>query len=319
MDMKQLRYFVMVAEELSFSRAAERLHISQPPLSQHIKLLEEELGTRLFNRTRREVTLTDAGAVFLRESRLILNQMRTAVGATMRAAQSDAGTLRLGVATSALFHVLPVLMSMVKASFPNVEVSVRDMQSQDQVSAVSHGLLDIGLVHRQPDRDKLMHAPLFREHYMAVLPEGHRLAGLPDFQLAALADEPMIALSREHGPAVFDAIVASCYEAGFSPSFKHTARSPLTIFQMVRLGFGVALVPRSYAASAYPGVCFRDLPPTAGKVHMEAIWSEKHASELTLKIARQIFPKLHPDGAARACGTAPEARRFPITEGQKQY
>lgn len=295
MDMKHLRYFVMVAEELSFSRAAERLHMSQPPLSLHIKQLEEEIGTRLLNRTRREVKLTDAGTVFLRESRLLLGQMQTAVSATVRAAQSDAGVLRLGVATSALFHVLPTFLSMVQEAFPGVEISINDMQSQDQVSAVGHGLLDIGLVHTRPDRSKLMHAPIFRESYIAVLPEQHPLAQAPAFSLADLAEEPMIALSREHAPAVFDAIVASCYEAGFSPVFKHTARSPLTIFQMVRLGFGVALVPRSYASSSYPGVCFRDLPPTAGQVRMEAIWSEKHASDLTRKIARQILPQLNPE------------------------
>jgi DNA-binding transcriptional LysR family regulator len=291
MDMKQLRYFVMVAEELSFSRAAEKLNMSQPPLSLHIKLLEEELGVQLLNRTRREVKLTDAGAVFLRESRLLLGQMRTAVGAAVRAAQSDAGVLRLGVATSALFNVLPRFLAMIKAAYPGVEVSVADMQSHDQVSAVTHGQMDIGIVHVRPDRSKLMRVPILREPLAVVLPLGHRLA-TGDFALSELAEEPMVALARESGPAVFDAIVASCYEAGFSPSFKHTARNPLTIFQMVRLGFGVALVPRAYASSAYPGVCFRELAGTAGQVRMEAIWSDKHASDLTRRIATELLPRL---------------------------
>lgn len=297
MDMKQLRYFVMVAEELSFSRAAERLNMSQPPLSQHIKLLEEELGVTLLHRTRREVKLTDAGAAFLRESRMLLAQMRTAVSAATRAAQPDSGILRLGVATSALFHVLPRLLDMVRTDYPRVEVSVSDMQSADQVYAVSHGLLDIGIVHRRPDRSKLERVPVFDEPLVAVLPEQHRLAQAQPFNLADLAEEAMVALSRESGPAVFDAIVATCYDAGFSPAFKHAARSPLTIFQMVRLGFGVALVPRSYASSAYPGVCFRDLPRSAGQVHMEAIWSPKHASDLTLRIAQQLLPRLNPQAS----------------------
>lgn len=295
MDMKQLRYFVMVAEELSFSRAAERLNMSQPPLSQHIKLLEEELGVTLLNRTRREVKLTDAGAAFLRESRLLLGQMRTAVSAATRAAQSEAGVLRLGVATSALFHVLPRLVEMVKAEFPRVEVSVSDMQSQDQVSAVSHGLLDIGIVHVRPDRSKLERMPIFQEPFVAVLPERHPLASSQDpLVVSELAEESMVALSRESGPAVFDAIVATCYEAGFSPAFKHAARSPLTIFQMVRLGFGVGLVPKSYASSAYPGVRFRELASSAGQVRMEAIWSPKYASELTLRIVHKLLPRLTP-------------------------
>lgn len=292
MDMRQLRYFVMVAEELSFSRAAERLHMSQPPLSQQIKALEQEMGVMLFARTRREVKLTDAGAVFLRESRLLLDQLRTAVSATVRAAHNDAGVLRVGVATTALFRFMPRLLALLRTEFPGVEVSVSDMQSQDQERAVAQGTLDIGIVHVRPDRMNLHRLRVFSETLAAVLPDGHRLADAADFTLADLADEPMIALSREHGPTVFDAVIAACQQAGFSPSVKHTARNPLTIFQMVRVGFGVAVVPGSYAESAYPGITFRELPATAGRVQMEAIWSARSASDLTLKIVERILPQL---------------------------
>lgn len=292
MDMRHLRSFVAVAEELSFSRAAERLHMSQPPLSQHIKSLEEEMGVTLLARTRREVRLTDAGAVFLHESRVLLGQLRVAINATVRTAQSDAGVLRLGVATSALFGVMPRFMDLMRTTFPHVDVSVSDMQSKDQVIAVAQGTLDIGIVHVQPDRMKLHHMPIFSEPLAAVLPEGHRLADSANFSLSDLATEPMIALSREHGPAVFDAIVASCIDAGFSPEFKHMARNPLIIFQMVRLGFGVSVVPLSYAHSAFPGLCFRELRPTEDRVRMEAIWSDKRASALTLQVTKRILPQL---------------------------
>jgi DNA-binding transcriptional LysR family regulator len=292
MDMRHLRSFVAVAEELSFSRAAERLHISQPPLSQHIKALESEMGVQLLARTRREVRLTDAGAVFLRESRLLLDQLRAAVNATVRTANSDVGALRIGVATAALFSVLPMFLTLMRETFPHVEMSVNDMQSQDQVAAVAQGLLDLGIVHVRPDRMKLNHAPLFSEALVAVVPDHHWLASKPDFRLADMAGEAMVGLSREHGPAVFDAIVACCHAAGFNPDIRHTARNPLTIFQMVRLGFGVSLVPRAYAQGAFPGVRFRELPATAGSVRMEAIWSERHASALTRKIVAAVFPRL---------------------------
>ncbi|QHE90401.1 LysR family transcriptional regulator [Pandoraea fibrosis] len=292
MDMRHLRSFVAVAEELSFSRAAERLHISQPPLTQHIKALEAEMGVQLFARTKREVRLTDAGVVFLRESRLLLDQLRTAVNATIRTAKSDAGTLRVGVATAALFGVMPTFLSLMREAFPHVVISVNDMQSQDQVVAVAQGALDLGIVHVRPDRMKLSHAPIFSESLVAVVPEHHWLASKPDFTLADMASEPMVGLSREHGPAIFDAIVACCHRAGFSPEMQHSARNPLTIFQMVRLGFGVSLVPRAYAHSAFPGVRFREMPTTAGSVRMEAIWSERHASALTHKIVTTILPRL---------------------------
>lgn len=292
MDMRQLRYFVMVAEELSFSRAAERLHISQPPLSQQIKALEEEMGVLLLARTRREVKLTAAGTVFLRESRLLLDQLRTAVNATVRAGHNDAGVLRLGVATSALFRVLPGLLALLRSDFPGVEVSVSDMQSSDQERAVTQGALDIGIVHVRPDRMNLKRLRIFGDTLAAALPEAHPLADAPDFSLAKLADEPMVALSREHGPTVFDAVLGACLQAGFNPQVKHTARNPMTIFQMVRVGFGVAIVPRAYAVSAYPGIRFRDLPDTEGRVQMEAIWSERGASDLTQKIVQRILPQL---------------------------
>lgn len=292
MDLRQLRYFVMVAEELSFSRAAIRLHISQPPLSQQIKSLEEDMGVTLFVRDRRSVRLTDAGVVFLRESRLLLDQFRSAVNSTVRASQTNAGSIRLGVATSGLFSVMPRFQELMKASFPNVELLVSDMQSDDQVRAVSQGALDIGIAHVKPERMSVSRTEVFSESLSVVLPVDHPQADRPDLALADLADEPMVALSREHAPTVFDAVIASCAAAGFSPVVKHSARNPMTIFQMVRAGFGIALVPRSYRHSAYPGVCFRDVLPAVGRVRLEVIWSDRHASELTTAIVDKLVPQL---------------------------
>lgn len=292
MDLKQLRYFVMVAEELNFSRAADKLHISQPPLSQQIKSLEEEMGVVLLTRNRREVRLTDAGAVFLHESRLLLDQFRSAVNATVRASQTNAGSIRLGVATSALFSVMPTFTALTRAAFPHIELLVTDMQSDDQVRAVSQGALDIGIAHVKPERVNVSRQQVFTESFTAVLPPDHPQASNPQFTLADLADAPMIALPRAHAPTVFDAIVGACSAAGFSPNVRHHARNPLTILQMVRAGFGVALVPRSYRDSSYPGVCFRDVPAAVGRIRLEVIWSERHASDLTLAVARQIVPAL---------------------------
>ena len=290
MDLKQLRYFVMVAEELNFSRAAEKLHISQPPLSQQIKSLEEEMGVVLLVRNRRDVRLTDAGTIFLRESRLLLDQFRSAVNSAVRASQTNAGSIRLGVATSALFSVMPTFTELMRSAFPNVEVLVTDMQSDDQVRAVSQGALDIGIAHVKPERMNVSRQQVFTESFAVVLPLDHPHADNPNFTLADLADAPMVALPRTHAPTVFDAIVGACSAAGFSPNVKHYARSPLTIMQMVRAGFGVALVPRSYGESSYPGVRFRDVPAAVGRIRLEVIWSERHASELTLAVTRQIVP-----------------------------
>lgn len=293
MDLKQLRYFVTVAEELSFSKAATRLHMSQPPLSQQIKALEDEMSVALFVRNRREVRLTEAGKVFLRESRNLLDQFRTAVNVTVHAGNSNAGTLRIGVATSGLMRITPTLLDLMRAQFPEVDVRIHDMQSDDQVHAIGQGALDIGIVHVRPERMDLARQQLLSEPLTLVLPASHEQAANPNLKLADLADEPMVALSRDYGPIVFDAMIAACGVAGFSPRIKHTARSPFTIFQMVRMGFGFALVPRSYEDGAYPGVTWHTPPDAGGEcVRLEMIWSERKGSELTRKVASTLAPRI---------------------------
>jgi len=303
MDLKQLRYFITVAEELSFSKAAQRLHMSQPPLSQQIKALEDEMGVALFVRNRREVRLTEAGTVFLRESRSLLEQFRTAVNVTIRAGHTHVGTLRIGVATSGLMSVMPRLLDLLRAGFPEVEVRISDMQSDDQVSAIAQGALDIGIVHVRPERMDLARHPVVSEPLALVLPEGHAQAGRPDLKLADLADEPMVALARDFGPIVFDAMIAACGVAGFSPRIRHTARSPFTIFQMVRMGFGYALVPRSYQDSAVPGVTWHTPPDAGGDcVRLELIWSERRGSDLARQVATTLAPRI--EAALRSAGRA---------------
>ena len=299
MDIKQLRYFVMVAEELSFSRAAARLHMSQPPLSQQIKALEEEMGVVLFLRNRREVRLTEAGQVFLRESRVLLDQFHTAVNVAINASRENVGTLRLGVATSGLFSVLPTLLALIRAEYPEVDVQLSDMQSEAQIQALSHGTLDLGIVHASPQKLSLARRPVHSENLSLVLPATHRLASKPRVALLEIADEPMVALARAHAPTVFDAAIACCAEAGFSPLIKHTARSPFTIFQMVRIGFGVALVPRSYRFGDCPGVVFHDLPASdLGRIRMELVWDERRGASLARSLAQRLAPEL-----ARTLGT----------------
>jgi DNA-binding transcriptional LysR family regulator len=293
MDIKQLRYFVMVAQELSFSRAATRLHMSQPPLSQQIKALEDEMGVALLVRNRREVKLTEAGTVFLRECHLVLDQLRTAINATVHASRAHVGTLRVGVATSGLFSVMPAFQELMRASFPEVDVRVSDMQSKDQVAAVLQGALDLGIVHTYPDRSGLSRCAVFTDTLCAALPARHPLASRADLTLSDLMHEPMVALFREQAPTVYDTMIATCTLAGFSPDIRHSARNAFTIFQMVQMGLGVALVPRSYHFSGYPGVVFHDLPPDeGGSIHIEAIWHPRHASQLTQTVASQLLPQL---------------------------
>jgi len=181
---------------------------------------------------------------------------------------------------------------VVETRFPDVTLSWVDMASSDQVKAVSTGMLDLGIVHTRSDRAAVRRQLIYCEPLVAVLPSNHRLAQLADFQLSMLADEPMVALPRDCGPAIYDSIVACCHEAGFTPIFRHAARSALTIFQMVRLGLGVSIAPASYANTGYAGVVFREFAQTAGQVRLELIWSDKHANALTRRVVSEVMPRL---------------------------
>ncbi|HEY9279908.1 MAG TPA: LysR substrate-binding domain-containing protein [Eoetvoesiella sp.] len=289
MDVRQLRYFVTVAEELNFSRAAIRLHMSQPPLSQQIKALEDELGTALLIRTRREVKLTDAGKVFLRESRAVLSRLQSAVDVTRRTAKGDIGELRLGMATSAVFNVMPQILERLKDQFPQAEVSVTDMGSRDQIRAVLHDKLDIGLIHEQPHIEGLEFQHIFSESLSLAIPCNHPFANQEHIQLSELKEQPFIAFSRDYAPTLFDSFIAACREGGFSPRIAHTARHAMTIFQMVRLGLGVALVPSSFARSASPGVTYRRMETVTQSVSICAIWHPKNPSNLVHAAVREIL------------------------------
>lgn len=289
MELRQLRYFVTVAEELNFTRAAEKLHLSQPPLSQQIKALEDEMGVELLHRTRREVRLTDAGEVFLLECRSLLDQLRVAVSTTRRTAAGEIGTIHLGMVTSGIFHVLPTIIDRMRRRFPDIDIAVTDMSSLDQINAVLQDKLDIGIVHSTPSRNGLNRFPIFSEQFSIVLPEHHPLAAKIDLEIQDLEGLPIVAFSRERAPALFDAMVATCQDAGFSPSIAHTARNPLTVFQIVRLGLGVSLVPRSYAKAGVGGVVFREVSHTAGRVQLFAIWRERAPSDLVQKIIAEVM------------------------------
>lgn len=293
MELRHLRYFVAVAEAGHMTRAALALGIQQPPLSQQIKALEDEMGVALLVRNRREVKLTEAGTVFLRECQLVLDQLRTAINATVHASRAHVGTLRVGVATSGLFSVMPAFQDLMRDNFPEVDVRVSDMQSKDQLAAVLQGALDLGIVHTYPDRSGVSRCAVFTDTLCVALPALHPLASRADLKLSDLMHQPMVALFREQAPTVFDTMIAMCTLAGFSPDIRHSARNAFTIFQMVQMGLGVALVPRSYHFSAYPGVVFHDLPPgEGGAIHIEAIWHPRHASSLTQAVASQLLPQL---------------------------
>jgi DNA-binding transcriptional LysR family regulator len=246
-DVREARYFVAVAEELHFGRAAERLHMSQPPLSQAIKALEHRLGVRLLHRTTREVTLTTAGAVFLDACRTLVGASTAADAAVRQAADGQAGELRIGAVTSAFGDPLPRLLELFQAAHPRVDVRVREVDTHVAVQSLRRREIDVALARQLATPPGCERVTLRREPFVLAVPVSWAPASDEPWDLAATAELPWIWLPRSISPDYHDQVVACCRAAGFAPDARHLARSIYSQLAMVASGLGVALVPAGAA------------------------------------------------------------------------
>lgn len=267
MDLRQLRYFVAVAEEGQISRAAGRLGMEQPPLSQQIKAMEAALGTRLFHRRPRGVVPTEAGQALLGHARAILAGMEAAVLHTRRAGRGDTGRLALAVAPTAPFHpFVPRLIRAFREAWPDVAVSMEESLSRPALEGLRQGRLDAAFLRARVAEEGIATHPLLEERMVLALPAGHRLAGRRPLALAALAEEPLIPFGRVEGPGIFDATEAACRRAGFTPRIAQEAPRITSALGLVAAGLGVCLVPASMLRVRLDGVAYRPLLPAEAPV-----------------------------------------------------
>ncbi len=257
MELRHLEAFVAVADELHFSRAADRLQMAQSPLSQRIRTLEAELGVRLFERTNRRVRLTPAGERVLVEARATLGAADATRRAAQRAREGETGLLRLGFVASAAFLRLPELLRALRDSVPAAEVELLRLNSSDQLDALAEDRIDAGLARVPPVdrvRWKVGIAALEPEPFVAIMPAGHPLAGRRSIALAALADEPWILSGSASGSEMVRGIHRMCAGAGFDPRVAHEAPDLPSVIGPVAGGLGVSLVPLGIAQLKVPGV-----------------------------------------------------------------
>ena len=260
MDLRHLRYFVAVAEERHFTRAAERLGIKQPPLSLQIKQLEQELGTPLFRRLTRGVELTEPGTLLLDEARQILEQVERTKANVQSRARGETGRIRVGFAGATYFNPrVPGLVQTYRRRYPGVVLSPVQGNTPDLVEAVQNGSVDVAFV-RPPlgDRQAITVHPLVEETMRIVLPSNHPQARKRFVSLATLAQETIILPPRAISPGLYDSIIASCQRAGFSPLLKH--EDPLmviaSIVYLVAAGFGISIVPHSFQHIRADGIVY---------------------------------------------------------------
>jgi DNA-binding transcriptional LysR family regulator len=267
-ELRQLRQFIVVAEELHFRRAAARLGMAQPPLSQAIRKLENDLGVELFDRSRRQVRLTEGGLVLLEEARRTIAQAELAFEAARRASRGLIGLLRVTYVGASIYDFLPRLVRAYRQRF--VELQLRERTTAGQVRALQRGEADVGFI-RPPafGADDLRYESVLREPLVIALPEGHVLADCPSVALGDLAGEPFITFPAYEGPAFHARLMAACEAAGFSMRVAQEAVQMHTIVGLVAAGLGVALVPASMRNLRQAGVVYRDLRDVTDLLHVD--------------------------------------------------
>lgn len=245
MDIRHLRYFVMLCDELHFGRAASRLHIVQPALSQQIQRLELELGVELLWRTKREVRVTGPGAVLYDRAKAILEEVDLAVSDTKRAARGEFGRLSLGFVGPATYSVLPGIIEAYRARVPDIELALDEATTTEQLARIRAGTLDAGFVRLPVLEEGIVVEPVLVEPLVALVSARHRLAREPCIEICQLAEESFILVPRPAEPMLHDYYIGECEAAGFSPRVVHSTDRIITLVALVAAGIGVSLVPET--------------------------------------------------------------------------
>lgn len=291
MELRHLRYFLAVSEELHFGRAANRLHVSQPPLSQQIRHLEAELGVELFARTRRRVRLTEAGRAFAGEARVLLERLGQATQTVKRIARGETGSLAVGFITSATFGALPHIYRRFRERHPDVVLVLSELSTAEQVEALQAGNLHVGMARPPMLADGLVTEPLGEEPLVAALPARHPLATMATLPLRALGPEPFVLFPRHPRPGWIDVVLEACRSAGFRPAVVQEALELSTAVALVGAGVGVSLVPASAQALRLRGVVYRPLRPPVPTTRLVAVRRAEGAPPAALRfleVAREV-------------------------------
>jgi DNA-binding transcriptional LysR family regulator len=274
-ELRQLRYFVAVAEEGSLTRAAARLHIAQQSLSQQIRSLEAQLGATLFERSSRGVALTDVGAVLLRETRPVLAQAERAVEAVQRAARGEQGALRVGFLSSVANHVMPPVVRAFGERHPGISLETEDVTIAALVAGLREGRLDAGL-SRPPLVDDLESEIVVRERVAAVLPEGHPLAAREELTLAELSGEPWVLTPRASWPPWHRRYDEDFARAGYRPRVVQRGSTPQSLLALVAAGVGVTRLAMSARSLRDGGVAF--VPLAGEEAVVVLVWRDGAAN-----------------------------------------
>lgn len=278
---RHLWLFLAVAEDQNFSKAAKRLGMSQPPLTEQIQALEQSLRVQLFTRSRRGAQLTAAGAAILPAVRKFAEQLERLELAVHEAVAGQAGVLTIGAITSAMIDVLPPLIERFKQEHPLITVSVREIDSAEAIPALEAGDIDLAFARLEGNLGRhIQSVPLSEDQLAVAIPIDHPQAQSPVIELKTLADEALVMASRDVSPVYFDYLVGVCKASGFSPRVVHQVRSVASQVAFVSCGQGIALVPTTTGKLAPPNVLIRPVHPEVRVVTTAMAWDDEHNNPL---------------------------------------
>lgn len=296
-DIRQLRYFQAVAEELHFGRAAARLAIAQPALSRQIQALEQELGTPLLRRTQRRVELLPAGALLLERSRAIQQELARTLADVRRTGTGELGKLSLGFIHSSTYGLLPSVIRRFRQLYPGIELELHELPITSQHAALLRGTIDLGLLRIQPAPPELEVVPVLPDPFVLAVPAKHPLAGRTRVRLKDVAGEPFVMFSKQDAPLLHERVQAMCEHAGFQPNVVQRATQLHTMVGLVGGGLGIAVVPAS-ARNLHPRqVRFVQLSDKAEPVHIALGWRRGHetpAIQSFRKVTQEVVAGMMP-------------------------
>ena len=267
MELRHLRYFIVVAEQLHFGRAAKLLNISQPPLSNQIKHLEEEMGVQLLIRNNKEVKITPAGQHFLEAARACISNLDKEIEFTQRIAQGKEGAISIGFSGTMSFHLIPTIVKDFKRHHPGVDIRLQQLTTYDQIVGLIHGTIDIGFLVSPVADKRIESLVILEERFIACLPKNHHLADTDHvIDVSVLCDENWVMTPRSAGHGYYDAIMSLCKDHGFMPNVIQTAQEQQTLVALVAAEMGITLLPHSAKYIKNEHVVYKDISSDIKKI-----------------------------------------------------
>lgn len=283
MELRHLRYFVVLGRELHFAKAADKLFITQPALSKQIQQLEDELSVKLFERTKRNVKLTEAGRYLLDESQYILNHLEQVVEATQRKVEGEEGEVRIGFVGSAMQNVIPDLLERLNTKHPSIHTSLQELNNKDQLDNLLHDKLDIAFVRLESVPRELEKKVVFEDSFSLVVSKNHPIVGSNFESLRQFQHEKFILFSNDYSQEYYDNIMSIFTDHGFQPKVSHRSVQANSIFRLVEKQLGVAIVPSAMQDGVNLDIEFISLAHLRQRTQLMAVWHKKNRNEALVK------------------------------------